>query len=116
MSQTLEQIETNALSDLERKHYEEIKAIEERCERLEDEYESDKAAAGSSKKKWEVQLNSRPNVSDHRVAGESYEQKRNGWPRLRCIAERWWKFDQDSGFKGVPLPDAFARKSSCAAK
>lgn len=53
MSQTLEQIESNALSDLERKHYEEIKDLEDRCERLEDEYETDKAAAGSSKKKWE---------------------------------------------------------------
>lgn len=30
-------------------------------------------------------------------------------------SDRWWKVDQDSGFKGVPLPDAFARKSSRAA-
>ena len=30
-------------------------------------------------------------------------------------SDRWWKVDQDSGFKGVPLPNAFARKSTCAA-
>lgn len=30
-------------------------------------------------------------------------------------SERWWKHDQDHGYRGVPLPDAFVRKSSLAA-
>jgi hypothetical protein len=49
----LENRETLILSELEKKHYESIKDLERRCDQLEDHYETDKAAAASSKKKWE---------------------------------------------------------------
>lgn len=50
---TLEQIEQDALSDLERKHYDEIRRLEAVCDGLETEFESDKANAAASKKAWE---------------------------------------------------------------
>lgn len=51
--QALEQIEQNALTELEHKHYQQIRDAEATCDRLEDRYETDKAAAGASKKRWE---------------------------------------------------------------
>ena len=53
MPDTLEQIETEALTELERQHYEDIKESESKCYELEDIYETDKAQAASSKKRWD---------------------------------------------------------------
>lgn len=53
MTTTLEQIERNAMGDLERQHYDEIRRLETVCDRLETKYEVDKANAAASKKQWE---------------------------------------------------------------
>lgn len=53
MTDALEQIEDNALTEREREHYQQIVDGEERCRQLEDEYETDKATAATSKKRWE---------------------------------------------------------------
>lgn len=53
MTETLEQIETESLSALQREHYEQIQALERKCDELETQYEADKAQAATSKKRWE---------------------------------------------------------------
>lgn len=53
MTETLEQIEEQAFTDLEREHYEDIQYQEQECAKLEDAFEVDKATASASKKRWE---------------------------------------------------------------
>lgn len=53
MAQALEEIEQEAFSEIEREHYTKIKTLERKCASLETDYESDKATAAASKKRWE---------------------------------------------------------------
>lgn len=53
MTETIEQVEENAIHEIEQQHYLEIQECEKRCYELETKYETDNAASKASKKLWE---------------------------------------------------------------